>query len=257
MKRQFLFGCLFIALAAVIFSTMEVLLKLPAVAGAFHPMQITLERFLVGGICLLPVAGWTLRRKGIRLTRRDVGTFALTGLFCVPLSMVLYQLAITHGQANVVAVLFSGNPIFVTLLAFLLLHETIAWNNLLALVLEVLGIGAIAGLGGSAVSLSSVALAVLAALFFAAYAVLGKRQTARTGSLVVTCGSFLWGGLELGALLLLGRTEVGSALFGQLGLTMFQDVPFLQGLTGADPALFPLHWHRQHRPGLRFSYAGH
>lgn len=225
MKRQFLFGCLFIALAAVIFSTMEVLLKLPAVAGAFHPMQITLERFLVGGICLLPVAGWTLRRKGIRLTRRDVGTFALTGLFCVPLSMVLYQLAITHGQANVVAVLFSGNPIFVTLLAFLLLHETIAWNNLLALVLEVLGIGAIAGLGGSAVSLSSVALAVLAALFFAAYAVLGKRQTARTGS-------FLWGGLELGALLLLGRTEVGSALFGQLGLTMFQDVPFLQGLTG-------------------------
>lgn len=186
MRRQFLFGCLFIALAAVIFSTMEVLLKLPAVAGAFHPMQITLERFLVGGICLLPVAGWTLRRKGIRLTRRDVGTFALTGLFCVPLSMVL----------------------------------------------EVLGIGAIAGLGGSAVSLSSVALAVLAALFFAAYAVLGKRQTARTGSLVVTCGSFLWGGLELGALLLLGRTEVGSVLFGQLGLTMFQGVPFLQGLTG-------------------------
>ena len=146
--------------------------------------------------------------------------------------MVLYQLAITHGQANVVAVLFSGNPIFVTLLAFLLLHETIAWNNLLALVLEVLGIGAIAGLGGSAVSLSSVALAVLAALFFAAYAVLGKRQTARTGSLVVTCGSFLWGGLELGVLLLLGRTEVGSALFGQLGLTMFQDGPFLQGPTG-------------------------
>lgn len=49
---------------------------------------------------------------------------------------------------------------------------------------------------------------------------------------MVTCGSFLWGGLELGVLLLLGRTEVGSALFGQLGLTMFQDVPFLQGLTG-------------------------
>lgn len=92
--------------------------------------------------------------------------------------------------------------------------------------------GPLPGWAGSAVSLSSVALAVLAALFFAAYAVLGKRQTARTGSLVVTCGSFLWGGLELGALLLLGRTEVGSALFGQLGLTMFQDVPFLQGLTG-------------------------
>ena len=257
MRRQFLFGCLFIALAAVIFSTMEVLLKLPAVAGAFHPMQITLERFLVGGICLLPVAGWTLRRKGIRLTRRDVGTFALTGLFCVPLSMVLYQLAITHGQANVVAVLFSGNPIFVTLLAFLLLHETIAWNNFLALVLEVLGIGAIAGLGGSAVSLSSVALAVLAALFFAAYAVLGKRQTARTGSLVVTCGSFLWGGLELGALLLLGRDGGWKRAVWTAGTDHVPGCPVSPRADGADPALFPLHWHRQHRPGLRFSYAGH
>lgn len=257
MKRQFLFGCLFIALAAVIFSTMEVLLKLPAVAGAFHPMQITLERFLVGGICLLPVAGWTLRRKGIRLTRRDVGTFALTGLFCVPLSMVLYQLAITHGQANVVAVLFSGNPIFVTLLAFLLLHETIAWNNLLALVLEVLGIGAIAGLGGSAVSLSSVALAVLAALFFAAYAVLGKRQTARTGSLVVTCGQLSLGRSGAGRPSAAGPDGGWKRAVWTAGTDHVPGCPVSPRADGADPALFPLHWHRQHRPGLRFSYAGH
>ena len=40
MKRDFALGCLFIALATLIFSTMEVMLKLPAVAGAFHPMQI-------------------------------------------------------------------------------------------------------------------------------------------------------------------------------------------------------------------------
>ena len=145
MKRQFLFGCLFIALAAVIFSTMEVLLKLPAVAGAFHPMQITLERFLGGGIGLLPVAGGTVRRKGIRLTRRDVGTFALTGLFCVPLSMVLYQLAITHGQANVVAVLFSGNPIFVIrtavfTLTFGLLPTTLPMSRMLCLLKDICSI---------------------------------------------------------------------------------------------------------------------
>lgn len=231
-KQNFLFGCVCIGLATLIFSTMEVVLKLPAVEGAFHPMQITLGRFLVGGICLLPVAGWALYRKKTKLTGKDLRSFALTGFFCVPLAMVLYQLALTHGHANVVAVIFSGNPIFVTLLAFLILHETIRWNNILALVLEVLGILAIAVLGGGGGSVTSVVLAILSALFFATYAVLGKRETSQVGTIVVTCGSFLFGSMELLVLLLLGHTGPVAALYGAVGLDMFQDVPLIQGLTG-------------------------
>lgn len=233
MKKDFALGCLFIALATLIFSTMEVLLKLPAVAGAFHPMQITLERFLVGGVCLLPMTVWTLRKKGIRLTGADLRFFALTGLLNIPLGMVLYQLAITHGQANVVAVIFSGNPIFVTVLAALLLGELIHWNNLLALAAEVLGILAIVNpFGKGKVSLTCVALAVLSALFFALYAVLGKKKTAQVGSIVVTCCSFLLGGAELLVLLLVGRTGVGAGLYQAIGLDCFCDVPFFQGITG-------------------------
>ena len=56
MNRDFAIGCLCIALSTSIFSTMEVFLKLPAVAGAFHPIQITMERFLVGGLCLITTA---------------------------------------------------------------------------------------------------------------------------------------------------------------------------------------------------------
>lgn len=233
MKKDFALGCLFIALATLIFSTMEVLLKLPAVAGAFHPMQITVERFLVGGVCLLPMTVWTLQKKGIRLTGADLRFFALTGLLNIPLGMVLYQLAITHGQANVVAVIFSGNPIFVTVLAALLLGELIHWNNLLALAAEVLGILAIVNpFGRGQVSLTSVVLAVLAALFFALYAVLGKKKTAQVGSIVVTCCSFLLGGAELLVLLLVGRTGVGAGLYQAIGLDCFCDVPFFQGITG-------------------------
>lgn len=233
MKKDFALGCLFIALATLIFSTMEVLLKLPAVAGAFHPMQITVERFLVGGVCLLPMTVWTLQKKGIRLTGADLRFFALTGLLNIPLGMVLYQLAITHGQANVVAVIFSGNPIFVTVLAALLLGELIHWNNLLALAAEVLGILAIVNpFGRGRVSLTSVVLAVLSALFFALYAVLGKKKTAQVGSIVVTCCSFLLGGAELLVLLLVGRTGVGAGLYQAIGLDCFCDVPFFQGITG-------------------------
>lgn len=233
MKKDFALGCLFIALATLIFSTMEVLLKLPAVAGAFHPMQITVERFLVGGVCLLPMTVWTLQKKGIRLTGADLRFFALTGLLNIPLGMVLYQLAITHGQANVVAVIFSGNPIFVTVLAALLLGELIHWNNLLALAAEVLGILAIVNpFGRDRVSLTSVVLAVLSALFFALYAVLGKKKTAQVGSIVVTCCSFLLGGAELLVLLLVGRTGVGAGLYQAIGLDCFCDVPFFQGING-------------------------
>lgn len=231
LNRDFALGCVCIALATMIFSTMEVLLKLPAVAGAFHPLQITMERFLVGGLCLIPVAAHALKKRGIRLTAADLRYFALTGLLNVPLGMVFYQLAITCGQANIVAVIFSGNPIFVTMLAFLILHEAIHWNNILALVFEILGILAIMNpFGGGSFSVKSILLTILAALFFALYAVMGKKKTAQVGSIVVTCCSFLFGAAELFLILLLGRTGPGRAFFGAVGLELFQDVPFLQGI---------------------------
>lgn len=232
MKKDFVFGCVCIALATLIFSTMEVMLKLPAVAGVFHPLQITMERFLVGGLCLIPLARHTLHKRGLVLSRADLRYFALTGLLNVPLGMVLYQLSITYGHANVVAVLFSGNPIFVTMLAFLLLHEAIYWNNLLALGFEVCGILAIADpFGASDINPVSVVLVILSAIFFALYAVLGKRKTQTVGSIVVTCYSFLFGAGELFLLLLLGHTEPGAAMYQHLGLSIFCDVPFLRGLT--------------------------
>ena len=233
MNRNFALGCLYIALAALIFSTMEVVLKLPAVTGAFHPIQITMERFLVGGLCLIPVAAHTLKKKGVSLTPQDLGYFAMTGFLNVCLGMVLFQLAVTLGQANVVAVIFSGNPIFVTVLAALILHETIRWNNILALVFELLGILAIVDpFGNSQVSLLSIGLTVVSALLFALYAVLGKKKTARVGSIVVTCCSFLFGSLELLVLLLLGHLEPVATVLRSAGLDLFAEVPFLQGITG-------------------------
>ena len=47
---------------------------------------------------------------------------------------------------------------------------------------------------------------------------------------MVTCGSFLFGSVELLALLLLGHTGVVSSFYGAVGLDMFQDVPLLQGI---------------------------
>ena len=53
MKRSYS-GYLYIVLCAIIFSTMEVMLK--TVHGVFAPMQITVERVLIGALFLLPFA---------------------------------------------------------------------------------------------------------------------------------------------------------------------------------------------------------
>lgn len=233
MKRSPLaLGIVSIAAATIIFSTMEVMLKMPAVHGVFHPMQITVERFLIGGLCLIPFAMAALRKKGVKLEAAHLGRFALAGLLCVPLSMVCFQLAVTYGQANVVAVLFSANPVFVTILAFLILQEAIRWNNVAALLLSILGIVAIINPFSPETNVNavSVALTIIASLLFSLYSILGKKLTRTYGGLVVTCGSFLFGSAELLLLLLLGRLAPVQLLYQALGLSIFCDVPFLSGI---------------------------
>ena len=233
MKRSpLVLGIVSIAAATIIFSTMEVMLKMPAVHGVFHPMQITVERFLIGGLCLIPFAAAALRKKGITLETAHLGRFALTGLLCVPLSMVCFQLAVSYGHANVVAVLFSANPIFVTILAFLILKEAIRWNNVAALLLSILGIVAIINPFSpeTNVNPTSVALTIIASLLFSLYSIFGKKLTKSYGGIVVTCGSFLFGGGELLLLLLLGHLAPVQTLYRTLGLSIFCDVPFIAGI---------------------------
>lgn len=67
-------GYVYIVLCAVIFSTMEVMLK--TVHGVFAPMQITCLRFLVGGILLIPFASRSIKKKNASLSRKDIGFFA-------------------------------------------------------------------------------------------------------------------------------------------------------------------------------------
>ncbi len=230
-EKNLLLGVLSIVLSTLIFSTMEVMLKMPAVSGVFHPMQITMERFFIGGICLVPFALMSLRKKQVHLTGKDVRFYALTGLLCVPLSMVLFQLAVSYGQANVISVLFSGNPIFVTMLAFLILHERIYWNNFVALGFEILGIVAIINpfAQESPVNLLSVFLIIVSALLFSLYGVVGKQMSHRYGGIVTTCMSFLFGSAELLLLLLLGHVPAVAGFYESVGLSIFCDVPFIAG----------------------------
>jgi len=235
MKRSYA-GYFYIVLCAVIFSTVEAVLK--TVTGVFAPMQITVVRFLVGGVLLIPFALRSLRQHGAHITRADVPYFLLTGFLCVALGMVLYQMAIVHTRASVVAVIFSSNSIFTTVLASLLLGEKLRRNHIAALALVLLAILIIVDPLHAHLSTAGVVLSIVAAVAFAFYSVVGKKRSARFGGITVTCMSFLFGSAQLLLLLLLGRIPAVGRFFASVGLGIFADVPIFRGIpASALPAL--------------------
>ena len=229
-------GYVYIVLCAVIFSTMEVMLK--TVHGVFAPMQITCLRFLVGGVLLIPFAMRSIRKKNAVLTRKDLGFFACEGFLCVVIAMSLYQMSVTYTRASIVAVIFSCNPIFVTMLAHFLLHEEIHKNHVIALILELTAALIIIDPVHASLDPTGALLAILSAAMFSFYSVFGKKRTPRFGGIAVTCLSFLFGATELVALLLFGRTAAGASLYGAMGLKIFIDVPLFENIPlSALPAL--------------------
>ena len=81
-------GYLYILLAAMLYSTTEVALK--ALGGAFAPMQVTVERVLLGAAALMPFALNDLKKRDIQLTKADWGYFTLLGFLTVTLHMSLF-----------------------------------------------------------------------------------------------------------------------------------------------------------------------
>jgi drug/metabolite transporter (DMT)-like permease len=219
-----------IALATILFSSMEIALKL--VAGRFQPLQLNFLRFSVGGLFLLPFALRSLRARGERLRARDWGFFSLSGLACVVVSMTLYQLSIQYCAASIVAILFSCNPVFVIPLAAIFLKERVRRYTAASLALSVAGMACILNPFGSRPSASpaGIALVLGAAAAFAAYGVMGKRRGRRLGSIAVTAGSFLAGGAELLVLILASRLPGAAGALRSAGLGSFADIPILAGL---------------------------
>ena len=210
-------GYLYILLAAMIYSTTEVALK--GLGGVFAPMQITVERVLIGALFLLPFALRSLRRNAIRLTRSDWSYFALLGFLTVTLHMSLLQMAVLHMDASATSIIYSGNPVFALAAAHLILHEPLKRNHLIAIGIELIGILFILNPAKLEVSPRGFAEILTATVLFAMYGTLCKLRIPRLG------------GLELLALLLLGHIPAVGALYRSLGLDIFADVPFFTGFT--------------------------
>lgn len=222
-------GYLYIAVAVVMFTSYEVVLKF--IAGQVNSVQLTLCRFLIGFLFLLPIALRTLKKRGNQLSAGDMASFALLGFIGIALCMPILQIAVSCTGSAVTAVMFSCNPVFVTFLAFFLLNEPIKPRHIAALAFEIIGTVVIISPWNTRLNMTGVFLALLSTLLFSLYGVMGKRQVTKLGGAVVTCFSFLFGSLIVLLFILLSHIPAVAGLFQSVGLDSFANIPIFAGYT--------------------------
>jgi len=222
-------GYFYIFVAVVMFTSFEVALKF--IAGQINSVQLTLCRFSIGFIFLLPIALRTLKKRGRKLDHGSIAYFALLGLVGIALCMPILHMAVSYTNSSVAAVMFSCNPVFVTFLAYFLLKEPIKPRHIVALALEILGTVIIISPWDSKLNMTGVALALLSTLLFSLYGVMGKRKVAEYGGAVVTCFSFMFGSLIVLIFILITHIPAIAHIFQGAGLDSFSNIPIFAGYT--------------------------
>jgi len=186
--------------AMILFSTIEVASKLMQSGGGQagdFPFWLAALRFSVTGAVLFRPALRRLRKRAVVLTRRDLLHLGALGLLGVSLMSGLYHQAITFLPANVAALVFSCNPVFVVLFAPHILSEKITFRKMAAAGLSLAGIAVLARDRTAGISPFGLLLMLAAIIVFALYTVLFKKMTPRFGAVAVTAFAGLSGGLML------------------------------------------------------------
>ena len=197
-----------IAGAAIIFSTMEVSLKLAG--NNLDSFQITFLRFFIGGLVLLPFAlhEYRSKPKGF-MTKRLWLSMLLLGAVNVPFCMVFFQFGVDNSNAATAAVIFCSNPIFTIMIAHAMTEdEKVNRRKAFALALGALGLIFMIRPWDiqEGNTLAGVLFSIAAAASFGFYGVLGGKTVRRVGAFTQTSASFLFGSLILLCMMpLLGR----------------------------------------------------
>lgn len=194
--KKYNVGYLFVMVTVIFFSTYEVVSK--TIMGRVDPFQINFLRFFIGGALLFL---FLLLKRDIKIDRKSLAIVALTGILNVVFSMNLLQLSLSTvgAKASIVAVIFSSNPIFVSIFAAIVDREGIPLFKVLGMFLGILGIAVISadGLDFQNINIISPFLALMSAILYGLYTVVGRRASSKIGSLKMNAYSFLIGSLAL------------------------------------------------------------
>ena len=160
------------------------------------PLQLVLLRFLIAAILFLPLL-WPLRAYHWTLKKLALA------IFCGLVSVVGYNVTVAYGlraiPAGMAGLLIASEPIWILLIAALVLREKVSWTMLAGLLLALAGILLLLsqetlGATWNVATLSGALLVLLAALMWSIYTVavrsLSKELGARSSTaLTITIGT--------------------------------------------------------------------
>jgi len=127
-------GVLFMLLSAVSFSVMGGMIKL--VGEELHSFQVVFFRCVFGLMVLLPF----IRREGLGIYRtKRAGMHSLRVVFGILAMFCLFH-AITHMELAAAITITYARPMFMIVLAILVLHETVRWRRGLATAVGFVGV---------------------------------------------------------------------------------------------------------------------
>lgn len=210
----------YILLTALLFSTMEVALKIAG--NDLDPFQVNFIRFAIGGLFLLPFALRDMKKRQVKLSKSDVLYLLALGVICICISMLAFQLALLYANANLVAIIICSNPIFTMIFAHFLANDRFNKKKALVLLLSVIGLVIVANPFnlGEGNSLLGILLSLLAAVSFGLYSALGKRRIEKIGDVPQTSLSFIFGSAVMAVVMLI----IDRPLFSGIGL---HDIPLI------------------------------
>lgn len=160
----------------------------------FGPGELALLRF---GTASLVLVAWALLTRMRLPALGDVPRIAVAGF----LGISIYHVALNFGEVTVssgaAALLIATGPVFTALLSLFFLHERLAWQGWVGIVVAFGGAVVVAlGEGGTRLS-PGAALVLLSAVVTAAYFVLSKRPLRRYNALEFTAYAIWFGTLPM------------------------------------------------------------
>lgn len=207
-KSESLFtGYIYIINTVLFFSTYEVVNK--TLVGLIDPIKVNLIRFFFGSLMLFAILGW---KKQLRISKRQLFLCFLAGFLNIAISMsfIQYSLFVKGSSASLVAILFSSNPLFLSIISAIRGKTKMSFRRLGGFLTGMTGIVVVLfnKLDLTGLNMLSPILALLAAVSYAVYTLVAGNVVKETGSLKMNAYSFLLGSIMLLPFLLIMKIPV-------------------------------------------------
>ena len=201
---------------------MEVVLKIAG--NHLDAFQLTLIRFFIGGVFLLPFALLEIKKFHTIISKKDFLNMLAMGVVCICVSMIFFQMGVENSKASTSAVIFCINPMFTMIFVHFMTDEKLNRVKAVALAFGLLGILFMINpfhmeKGNT---LAGVIYTVLAALTFGLYSAMGRTSIKRLRGITQTSISFLLGSaVMVPILLIMKRPILAGITTDNIGMVLY------------------------------------